>query len=294
MEFIKENIASLELLESIRKENFQQRICLFISGVLLSAISFVLFFKPYNIVTGGTTGLALIINEIIPINISLFVLTLSGILQIISFFTLGFKESLKTLLGVIIYPIFLEFANIFTNYIDFTGGSLLLIVALGGIIGGFSGGIILKSGFSIGGFQTIYKIIYKYLRISIGTSSLVINGIIVLISGFFFGFENVLYAIIGLYVSSVMTDKILLGTSECKTFFIITKKEKEVNEFIRTNLGHSATMIDARGGYSDDKKKVLMCAIPTRQYFIMKEVVKEIDKNAFFVATDTYEIRGGR
>jgi len=294
MEFIKENIASLELLESIRKENFQQRICLFISGVLLSAISFVLFFKPYNIVTGGTTGLALIINEIIPINISLFVLTLSGILQIISFLTLGFKESLKTLLGVIIYPIFLEFANIFTNYIDFTGGSLLLIVALGGIIGGFSGGIILKSGFSIGGFQTIYKIIYKYLRISIGTSSLVINGIIVLISGFFFGFENVLYAIIGLYVSSVMTDKILLGTSECKTFFIITKKEKEVNEFIRTNLGHSATMIDARGGYSDDKKKVLMCAIPTRQYFIMKEVVKEIDKNAFFVATDTYEIRGGR
>ena len=103
-----------------------------------------------------------------------------------------------------------------------------------------------------------------------------------------------LYAIIGLYISSCVTDKVLLGTSECKTFYIVTNKEKEVNQFIINNLGHSATMLDARGGYSNKKKKVLMCAIPTRQYYLMKEVVKEIDKNAFFVATDTYEIRGGR
>ena len=294
MEFIKDSIASMQIIETLKKENFQERLCLFICGTLMSALSFTLFFEPNNIVTGGSTGVAQIINEIIHIEIGTFVLIFSIILQIISFLTLGIKESLKTLLGVIIYPIFLTFTTIFTSYIDLTGGSLFLVVTIGAVFSGFANGLIFKTGFSVGGFQTIYKIIYKYFRISIGTSSLIINGIIVLISGFFFGIDNILYAIIALYVSSTVTDKVILGTSEHKTFSIITTKEKEVNEFITTNLGHSATMIDARGGYSNKKKKVLMCAIPTRQYYLMKEVVKEIDKNAFFVATDTYEIRGGK
>lgn len=294
MDYMKESIASLEILEHIKKENFTQRICLFITGTLLYALSFIIFFEPFNIVTGGTTGLAQIINSIKPINISLFVLVASFIIQVLGFLLLGFKETVKTLLGVIILPIFLEFATVFTSYIDFSNTSLFLTVTCGSIIMGFASGIILKSGFSLGGFQTIYQIIYKYLRISVGKSSLILNGTLIFISGFFFGFSNVLYAIAGLYIGSYITDKEILGTSVCKTFYIVTTKEKEVNEFIISNLGHSATIIDAKGGYTGDKKKVLMCAIPTRQYFLMKEIVKEIDENSFFLATDTYEINGGR
>lgn len=294
MDFMKESIASLEIVESIKKENFTERVALFICGTLIYALSFTLFFEPNNIVTGGTTGLAQIINSIVPINISLFVLIVSGILQIISFATLGLKQSLKTLLGVILLPIFLQFATIFNNYIDLSNVSLFLTVTVGAVIAGFSSGIILKSGFSLGGFQIIYQIMYKYFRISIGKSSRIINGILIILSGIFFGFDKILYAIIGLYVSSYVTDKVLLGISECKTFYIVTDKEKEVNEFIINNLGHSATIIDAKGGYTNDRKKMLMCAVPTRQYFLMKEIVNEIDKNAFFVATDTYEMNGGQ
>ena len=294
MDYMKESIASLEILEHIKKENFTQRVCLFITGTLLYALSFTIFFEPFNIVTGGTTGLAQIINSIKPINISLFVLVASFIIQVLGFLLLGFKETVKTFLGVIILPIFLEFATVFTSYIDFSNTSLFLTVTCGSIIMGFASGIILKSGFSLGGFQTIYQIIYKYLRISVGKSSLILNGTLIFISGFFFGFSNVLYAIAGLYIGSYITDKEILGTSVCKTFYIVTTKEKEVNEFIISNLGHSATIIDAKGGYTGDKKKVLMCAIPTRQYFLMKEIVKEIDENSFFLATDTYEINGGR
>lgn len=294
MDFMKESIASLEIVESIKKENFTERVALFICGTLIYALSFTLFFEPNNIVTGGTTGLAQIINYIVPINISLFVLIVSGILQIISFATLGLKQSLKTLLGVILLPIFLQFVTVFNNYIDLSNVSLFLTVTVGAVIAGFSSGIILKSGFSLGGFQIIYQIMYKYFRISIGKSSRIINGILIILSGLFFGFDKILYAIIGLYVSSYVTDKVLLGISECKTFYIVTDKEKEVNEFIINNLGHSATIIDAKGGYTNDRKKMLMCAVPTRQYFLMKEIVKEIDKNAFFVATDTYEMNGGQ
>ena len=294
MDFIKDSITSLELLESIKKENFTQRICLFICGTLLYALSFTLFFEPYNIVIGGSSGLSQLVNAVVDINISLFVFVFSSIIQIIGLFTLGLKKSLKTLMGVILLPIFLQFTTIFTYYIDLANTSLFLIVTFGSIIMGFSSGIILKSGFSIGGFHTIYQIMHKYLKISIGKSSLILNGIVIFTSGFFYGFDKVLYAIIGLYISSYVTDKVLLGISESKTFYIVTNKEKEVNEFITTNLGHSATIIDAKGGFSNEKKKVLMCVVPTRQYFLMKEIVLELDKNAFFVATDTYETRGGR
>lgn len=294
MNNIRESFEALQLVESIKKENFTERVALFICGTLLYAFSFTLFFQQNNIVVGGSAGLSQIINAITPINTSLFVLGFSMVVQILSFLTLGLKQSIKTLFGVILLPIFLQFTTIFNYYIDLSNTSLFLVTAFGGIIMGLGSGIILKSGFSIGGFQTLYQIIYKYFKISIGKSSLIINGTLIIISGFFFGFSNVLYAIIGLYISSYVTDKELLGISENKTFYIVTDKEKEVNEFITTNLGHSATIIDAKGGYSNDKKKVLMCAVPTRQYSIMKEIVKEIDKNSFFVATDTYETIGGR
>ena len=115
----------------------------------------------------------------------------------------------------------------------------------------------------------------------------------IVISSFFFGITNALYAIIGLYISSIVTDKIMLETSATKTFYIVTDKDKEISQYIVENLGYGVTEINARGGYSNLSKKVLMCAIPTREYYQMKEVVQGIDENVFFLITDTYEIYDG-
>ena len=79
-----------------------------------------------------------------------------------------------------------------------------------------------------------------------------------------------------------------------KFFYIVTDNDDEVKEFIINKLGHSATIIDARGGYSNKKNKIIMATIPTKEYFIVKEFVQELDKNSFFLITDTYEVSGGR
>jgi uncharacterized membrane-anchored protein YitT (DUF2179 family) len=97
----------------------------------------------------------------------------------------------------------------------------------------------------------------------------------------------------GLYVSSVVTDKVMLETSSTKTFYIVTEKEKDISQYVKENLGYGITVMIGRGGYTNDKKKVLMCAIPTRQYYLLKEVIKGIDKDVFFLVTDTYEIYNG-
>ena len=163
----------------------------------------------------------------------------------------------------------------------------------GGALMGFANGIIMRTGFSIGGVQTLCQIINKRFKLSIGNSNMIVNLIIILFGVYVFGINNAIYAIISLYVSSLVMDRVILGISDSKAFYIITSKEKEVKEFIIKELGHSVTLLDAKGGYSGKSTKVLLCVIPTREYFFAKEVISEIDDKAFYIITDSYEVKGG-
>ena len=95
---------------------------------------------------------------------------------------------------------------------------------------------------------------------------------------------------IGLYVTSYVGDKIMLGISNNKAFYIVTRKPSEVRDYIINNLNHTVTIVTARGGYSDRKRKMLLCVIPTVEYVKMKEVIKAIDNKAFFLITDCYSV----
>jgi uncharacterized membrane-anchored protein YitT (DUF2179 family) len=85
----------------------------------------------------------------------------------------------------------------------------------------------------------------------------------------------------------------MLESSVNKTFYIVTEKEKEISQYIKENLGYGITVVNARGGYSNDKKKVLICALPTRQYYRLREFINAIDEESFFLVTDTYEVYNG-
>lgn len=282
-----------DLIEQLNTRNRAERCAIFVWGVLIYAIAFSIFFSPRNIVTGGSTGLSLILRDTFGIDPSISVFGISFILLVIGYFLLGRYETIKTFFGVIMLPIFMEFSSVFQSFFDVSESSLFLVVFFGGIMMGLGNGMIIRSGYSVGGFQTLYQILYKYFGISIGKSTLWLNGVLVIISGFFFGFSSSLYAVVGLYVSSVVTDKVMLETSITKTFYIVTEKEKDISQYIVENLGYGVTVVNARGGYTNDKKKVLMCAIPTRQYYQLKEVIQSIDKDVFFLITDTYEVYGG-
>lgn len=282
-----------ELITELNTRNRSERIAIFIWGVLIYAISFSIFFSPRNIVTGGSTGLSLLVYDVFGIDTSITVFVFSFILLAIGYFTLGKYSTIKTIFGVILLPIFMEFSAIFQGLFNLKESSLFLTVFFGGIMMGLGNGMIIRSGFSCGGFQTFYQILYKYFGISIGKSTLWINGVLIFISGFFFGFSNSLYAVIGLYVSSVVADRVMLESSITKTFYIVTEKEKEISQYVVENLGYGATVMNARGGYTNDNKKIVMCAVPTRQYYQTKSVIQEIDKDVFFLIVDTYEIYGG-
>lgn len=275
------------------KKNSVIKYVVFISGIFLYALSFNLFYAPYNIMIGGTTGLSLVFREWVNISPSLFVAIVSFTLIIFSFIYLGLKATLKTVLGTILYPIFLEITSYLVLYLDTNLSSTLLVVIYGGILTGFANGLMLKTGYTTGGFNILYQIMNKYLKIPMGSSILAINAVVLVLGAYVFGLSNALYAIIALYISSVVTDRVIIGVSNSKTFYIVTSHEDEVKELIINKLSHTVTEINARGGYSNKNKKMLMCVVPTKEYFILKEAVLELDKDAFFLITDTYEVSSG-
>lgn len=282
-----------KLIKEINHKDYTKRFLIMLCGLLISSFAFNLFFVPNNIVVGGISGLSLIIKEYFHIKPSLFISIASVFLIIISFIFLGKEKTLNTLVVVIIYPIFIEGTSKITVHINLDTSSLLLTIIFGGALDGLASGLILKEGFSAGGTQIITQIMYKYLHMSLGKSSLIVNSLIITTAIFTFGITKSMYAVIALYISSTITDRVILGISNNKSFYIITDKEEEVCEFIIQNLHHSVTIINAKGGYSNKNKKLLLCVIPTKEYFLVKEVVLEIDKNAFFLITDSYEAVGG-
>lgn len=277
-----------DIKKRIDNKNIYKNFCTFIFGCLIAGISVSVFYNPNDVVTTGCTGLSILVNRYTNIDLSLIVLVFSSILLVISFLVFGIEYGAKNVLGTILFPIFIKAASIINNYVSFEGTSLFLLILIGGVLSGISFGLIKRSGYSLGGFYVVYDILNSKFKISVGKASLFTNIVIIFISSFVFGFDKCIYAAIGLYISSYIGDKIMLGISSNKAFYIVTSKYKDVKDYIINNLGHTATIVNAKGGYSNRSKKMILCVVSTPEYIKMKEVIKEIDKDVFFLITDSY------
>lgn len=278
-----------KILDNLNKKNFGRNIFLFSMGMLISALAFNLFFEPYNIIPMGSSGISLLLTEIVDIDVAVINLIINLILLILGLIFFGFDYALKLVAVTFLYPFFLKSTTLVTRFIDLENTSLFLIMVIGGAMLGLSSGLIRKSGFNPGGFNVIYDIMKKYLYMSIGNSSTIVNAIMIITSGFIFGISNAIYAIISLLVSSYIVDKVIIGISDNKVFYIITDKPLEIRDYIMDKLHYSVTIIKARGGYTNKRKNMLMCVIPTIEYLKLKELVSEIDPKVFFLIVDTYE-----
>jgi len=259
-------------------------------GMIIIALSFNLLIYPLKIVIGGTNGIALIMNELTGFNINLFIALFYILMFIIAIILFGIKDSKNMILGTILYPLFMEIFSSVTKYIEIDYSNKLILYLAGAVGIGVGTGLIFRHGYMTGGTDILKKILNQKLHIPLGTSGLIIDGLIVITGGFIFGINSVLYAIIILYISSKITDKMILGISTRKMFYIMTKKPKEVRSCIEQEIKTGITEIDAIGGYTEDKYHVLMCVTTTKDYIKLKERIDEIDENSFFVITDSYHM----
>ena len=282
------------ILTTITKKKKLKRIFLMGISLLLSAVLYNVFLLPLNLVTGGTNGIATITHHVYDINPALMIFLLSVACAIFSLMYLGIKRTIGTLIASIVYPLLVHLTSPLNNIMGNEPVDVLLMVLFAGVISGIANGLMYKTGYSNGGFPVVSQVLFEKKQIPVSKSSLAINVTIVLIGAFFFGTTNALYAIIFLYINNIVLDKVLLGINNNKAFYIITKEEERIKDYIIKTLEHNVTTFDVKGGYLDKDRKVILSVIPSREYYKVTEGIKEIDETAFFVVTDSYQVEGAK
>ena len=277
------------ILEKVEAKDKLKRYFELVIGILLIAIAFNLFLLPNELVFGGVSG----VSKFITIDASTFIMIASLLLLVVSFLVLGKNDTKASIVGSILFPIFVNITANIGEYIKLDTGNVLLSAVFGGIIYGFGAGLVFKAGFTTGGTDIINQILSKYLHMSMGNAMLISDGLIVVLGGFFFGATKLMYALIVIYIIGLMTDKVLLGISNSKAFYIITNEDEKIRDYLLNELHHGVTIFSVKGGYTHKKDEVILCVVPTREYYRVKEGIHEIDSEAFFVVCDAYEVSGG-
>ena len=261
----------------------------FILGITIVAFSFNLFCVPDNLASTGIGGLSIVINNFIKIDTSLFVGVVNIFLVILSFIFLGKDDTYKTILGALIYPIMLKLTSYITGLIDLSSVDLLIKAIIGGIINGVGLGMVFKTGYTTGGTDIIESILGKYLKISMDKAIIMVDGIVVVLTGLVFGVEHLIYAFVILIFQSIYSNQFMLGIKEDKILYINSRKNKEIRKFLSETYNYGITILKGRGGYSNRSNDILVVSVKSKFYLEIKEVILLIDNKAFITVCDSYE-----
>ena len=270
------------------------RYIVMINSLFVTALLYNLLLQPTKIITGGVNGLAIINKYLNGINPSLTIFIISIVMLILSYIYLGRKRTTGTFVATFLYPLFIEITSNINQYIQIELTDLLVISIFIGVIGGLANGFLYKTGFSNGGLPIISQILFDKLKIPIGKTNFIINITIILLGSLFFGTNMIMYAIIILYINSLIVDKIILGNSNNKAIYIFTSKEEEIKDFLIKDMNHTATLFDVRGAYLNKKRKMILTVVPTTEYFQVTESIKLLDPQVFYLVNNAYEVKGGK
>lgn len=255
-------------------------------GSLIVAFAFNFFLVPYGILSSGISGLAILIGLITPFDIGLMNLLLNLPLIILGYFKLGKLITVNTLICVVSLSIFLYLLPAIP-----VTDNILLSTIFGGVIGGFGVGLILKYSGTSGGLDIIAIILSRTSNVSIGLLLTSMNGIIVLISGAAFNWNIALYTLLSIYLTGKVIDKI--HTNHIKlTMQIVTSEGELIREDLLKRIYRGITITEGYGGYTREKKDILMMVVTRYEVLQIKQVVRNYDETAFINIFETVEVDG--
>lgn len=257
-------------------------------GIFLFSFALNVFFAPYHIVPGGISGLAIVLEYLTHIKKSIIIGLFNVPIFLLGLLILGRKFVINTVLGVFLVPVFVEL----TSSIGPLTKDVFLATVLGGVISGVGIGMLLSNQASLGGTDTIAKMISKFITRPVGKIMMFIDFAIALLTLCVFGVEKTLYGIVAVYLVGRVVDIYIKGFKDSKSVFIISDRIEEINKAILIELNGRTTKIEARGGYTDSERFILMCLVTNSELIKLKQVVKNADSNALVLVQDSYEIYG--
>ena len=261
-------------------------ILLISTGSILCAIAINGILIPHDFVTGGITGISLIIHQFVPsVNIGLIVLLLNIPLFSLAWLAVGRRFFFFSILGTLS----LTFSLIFIHF-TFNLEDKMLNALLAGLILGAGAGLCLRSSGSQGGTDILSIMLLKRFSISLGNTILAVNGIVLFLVSVYSPIESVLYATIIIFVSSKVIDIVVTGLSQRKAVLIISSQWEKISQEILKDIRRGVTVVRGVGGYTQNKEHILYTVIPLTEIGDLKRLVTNIDPAAFVVISDTLEV----
>ncbi len=260
-------------------------------GGAIYAVGFRKFLYPNSVMTGGLTGVSMILNRLIDVPVGLTALVLNIPLFIMARKVNGRRFFIGSIAGMVSSTVFVDiFAKILP---DFTR-DILLGTLYGGVIVGFGIGLVLSCGASTGGSDIIASLVRKKAS-GLNLARLIMGVDFVIIAAFavvFKNFDSAMYSVVSIFIASKVMDSVLYGFDYSKLAYIISDRYDEISEELMSKLGRGVTLLSGEGGYSGKSKKVVMCAIKRHQIGRLKRIVEGIDEHAFVIITEAREVLG--
>lgn len=260
-------------------------------GNIIYALVVKLFILPTNLMSSGTTGIALLANHFLGIPVSFFILIFNVCMLILGLIVLGKKFAMTTIVSTLMYPIALEFFNQTLGEFVITNNELLNTIFAGlGI--GLALGIVLRSGASTGGMDIPPLVLNHFFRIPVSVSLYVFDFIILSSQSLYNPLERLLYGIILILLTSIVLDKVLLmGTTKTEVKIISPKFEK-IAEEILSEMDRGVTLLNARGGYLKNEHSVVLSVVSNRELPKIEKLVRALDPDAFMIVSRVSEVWG--
>ena len=274
---------------------FRKQLVSFLVITLASAIyafGFVWCFEPNHIAFGGITGVAQIINHFLPaIPVGVTVILLNIPLFLLGWKLLGGKMLLGSLYAMFLSSIFID---VLTPLYDWQPMNPMLACVFGGLTLGLSLGFIFQQGSTTGGTDLAARLLkLKLSWLPMGKLLMAVDlVVIVLVAVAFQALDTMLYGLVALYISSIAMDGVLYGLDNAKVAYIISDRNDEISRSIVEDLDRGVTILQGQGAYTGAEKKVLLCAFKQREIASIKNLVKEIDPDAFLIVCPAHEVLG--
>ena len=288
---------------------FLKNILLIVTGTLMLSLGTAVFILPFDLVSGGVSGIAIVVYKILPfefITQDMIITALTWTLFLIGALVLGKSFAMKTFISTLIYPLgvslFMKLASP-----DFLGGffylngyeqypdiALIISTVIGGVCVGAGCAVTFLGGGSTGGVDIIAFTICKIFKRAKHSVVMFIVDAAIIISGMFV-IQDLIISLLGIisaFVSATMVDKVFIGSYRSFIAQIITDNYQEINREVIQKLDRSSTIIDAVGGYTGSSKKIVMVSFKVNQYAELLNLIHRIDKNAFVTIHQAHEITG--
>ncbi|MFZ3580386.1 YitT family protein [Virgibacillus sp. DJP39] len=261
---------------------------LVIAGATLVALSYNMFLLPSKLAAGGISGISTILFELYELSPAYTQFLINIPVFFIGWLILGKDFGGKTLVGTFWVPLIIWISS----DIPYTITNPLLGALYGGIVLGIGLGTVYKGNGSTGGTAAIAQLVKKFTGLSSGYSQLVVDGIVVVSSIIVFNLELTLFALMCIYITSKVIDRVQLRTSSTKLILIITEKEEKIQTLINNQIDRSLTKIRTVGGYSKENKTMLLCVTEQSEAVLLKKLLQKEEPTSFVVFINASEILG--